>query len=151
MDRQRAERHLRLITEAALRHARTLPSDISGEVRPRDVFTGCVRRFQWAAAALIAVGAVDAGQADVLLDELQAALAVRHLSAINWASAFRPGRGSGPSGRARGAHKASRADSAIGGASPGHRRADPRGHRRADPRGHWRAGRQRYRHAGRPA
>ena len=96
MDRQRAERHLRLITEAALRHARTLPSDISGEVRPRDVFTGCVRRFQWAAAALIAVGAVDAGQADVLLDELQAALAVRHLSAINWASAFRRAGAPGP-------------------------------------------------------
>ncbi len=89
MDRQRAERHLRLVAEAALRHARTLPSDIGGEAHPHDVFTGCVRRFQWAAAALIAVGAVDAGQADVLLDELQAALAVRHLSAINSGPAFR--------------------------------------------------------------
>ena len=97
MDRQRAERHLRLVAEAALRHARTLPSDISGEVHPHDVFTGCVRRFQWAAAALIAVGAVDAGQADVLLDELQAALAVRHLSAINSGPAFqRPAGAAGP-------------------------------------------------------
>jgi len=101
MDRQRAERHLRLVAEVALRHARTLPSDISGEVHPRDVFTGCVRRFQWAAAALIAVGAVDAGQADVLLDELQAALAVRHLSAINSGPAFQrragaPGPSAGP-------------------------------------------------------
>ena len=101
MDRQRAERHLRLVAEAALRHARTLPSDTSGEVHPHDVFAGCVRRFQWAAAALIAVGAVDAGQADVLLDELQAALAVRHLPAINSVPAFQrqagaPGPVAGP-------------------------------------------------------
>src|SRR5450755_1209477 len=101
MDRQRAERHLRLVAETALRHARTLPSDISGEVHPHDVFTGSVRRFQWAAAALIAVGAVDAGQADVLLGELQAALAVRHLSAINSGPAFQrqagaPGPAAGP-------------------------------------------------------
>ena len=103
MDRERAERHLRLVAEAALRHARTLPSDISGEVHPHDVFTGCVRRFQWAAAALIAVGAVDAGRADVLLDELQAALAVRHLPAFNSGPAFRrqagaPGPAAGPAG-----------------------------------------------------
>ena len=101
MDRQRAERHLRLVAEAALRHARTLPSDTSGEVHPHDVFTDCVRRFQWAAAALIAVGAVDADQADVLLDELQAALAVRHLSASSSGSAFQrragaPGPVAGP-------------------------------------------------------
>jgi hypothetical protein len=101
MDRQRAERHLRLVAEAALRHARTLPSDISSEVHPHDVFTGYVRRFQWAAAALIAVGAVDAGQADVLLDELQAALAVRQLPAINSGPAFQrqagaPGPVAGP-------------------------------------------------------
>ncbi|MGP0024473.1 MAG: hypothetical protein ACLPKE_14110 [Streptosporangiaceae bacterium] len=105
MDRERAERHLRLVAEAALRHARTLPSGIGGEVHPYDVFTSCVRRFQWAAAALIAVGAVDTGRADVLLDELQAALAVRHLSAINSGPAFRRqagalGPAAGPTGPA---------------------------------------------------
>jgi len=73
-------------------------------------------------AALIAVGAVDAGQADVLLDELQAALAVRHLSAINSGPAFqrpagRPGRPPGLRARPRAsrAGRASRADRAIGG------------------------------------
>ena len=160
MDRQRAERHLRLVAEAALRHARTLPSDISGEVRPRDVFTGCVRRFQWAAAALIAVGAVNAGQADVLLDELQAALAVRHLSAINWAPAFRqagapgpvagPAAPTGPAAGRQGHWRAGPRGHRRAGPQ-GHRRAGPQGHRRAGPQGHWRAGRQRYRHAGRPA
>jgi hypothetical protein len=89
MDRERAERHLRLVAEAALRHARTLPSGIGGEVHPYDVLTRCVRPFQWAAAALIAVGAVDTGRADVLLDEIQAALACRHLSAISSGPAFR--------------------------------------------------------------
>ena len=89
MDSERAERHLRLAAEAALRRARALPRD-DGQVRPREMFTECIARLRGVAIALVTVGAVDAGQADLIIDEFQAALGVRHLHPITASPLFMP-------------------------------------------------------------
>ncbi len=89
MDSERAERHLRLAAEAALRRARTLPRD-EVQVRPREIFTECIARLRRVATTLVTVGAVDAGQADMIMDEFQAALGVRHLHPITASPLFMP-------------------------------------------------------------
>jgi hypothetical protein len=89
VDSERAERHLRLAAEAALRRARTLPCD-DGQVRPREIFTECIARLRGVATTLVTVGAVDAGQADMIMDEFQAALGVRHLHPITASPLFMP-------------------------------------------------------------
>ena len=81
MDSERAERHLRLAAEAALRRARTLPRE-AGQVRPRDVLSECLGRLRGIATALVSVGAVDADRAEAIMDEFQAALSARHLHAM---------------------------------------------------------------------
>ena len=90
MDSERAERHLRLAAEGALRRARALPRD-GGQVRPRDIFTECIARLRGVASTLVTVGAVDAGQADMIMDEFQAALGVRQLHPITASPVFMPG------------------------------------------------------------
>ena len=77
MNGERAERHLRLAAEAGLRRSRTLP-DYGTAPNARAVFTDCITRLNGVAAALTAVGALDAGRADEILLQFQAALAVRH-------------------------------------------------------------------------
>jgi hypothetical protein len=74
---ERAERHLRLAAEAGLRRSRTLP-DYGTAPNARAVFTDCIARLNGVAAALTAVGALDADRADEILLQFQAALAVRH-------------------------------------------------------------------------
>jgi hypothetical protein len=74
---ERAERHLRLAAEAGLRRSRTLP-DYGTAPNLRAVFTDCIARLNGVAAALTAVGALDADRADEILLQFQAALAVRH-------------------------------------------------------------------------
>jgi hypothetical protein len=74
---ERAERHLRLAAEAGLRRSRTLP-DFGTAPNLRAVFTDCIARLNGVAAALTAVGALDADRADEILLQFQAALAVRH-------------------------------------------------------------------------
>ena len=99
MDSERAERHLRLAAEGALRRARALPWD-GGQVRPREIFTECIARLRGVASTLVTVGAVDAGQADMIMDEFQAALGVRHLHPITASPLFmpRPGPPGAPAG-----------------------------------------------------
>ncbi len=75
MNRDRAERHLRLAAEAGLRRARAL-SDDGGPGAPA-VFSDCVLRLSSVAMALTAVGALDGDRADDILVQFQAALAVR--------------------------------------------------------------------------
>jgi hypothetical protein len=77
VDGERAERHLRLAAEAGLRRSRTLP-DYGTTPNLRAVFTDCIARLNGVAAALTAVGALDADRADEILLQFQAALAVRH-------------------------------------------------------------------------
>ena len=77
MNGERAERHLRLAAEAGLRRSRTLP-DFGTAPNARAVFTDCIARLNGVAAALTAVGALDADRADEILLQFQAALAVRH-------------------------------------------------------------------------
>ncbi len=77
MNGERAERHLRLAAEAGLRRSRTLP-DYGTAPNLRAVFTDCIARLNGVAAALTAVGALDADRADEILVQFQAALAVRH-------------------------------------------------------------------------
>ncbi|HEY2521138.1 MAG TPA: hypothetical protein VGJ19_13580 [Streptosporangiaceae bacterium] len=77
MNGERAERHLRLAAEAGLRRSRTLP-DFGTAPNARAVFTDCIARLSGVAAALTAVGALDADRADEILLQFQAALAVRH-------------------------------------------------------------------------
>ena len=77
MDGERAERHLRLAAESGLRRSRTLP-DYGTAPNLRAVFTDCIARLNGVAAALTAVGALDADRADEILLQFQAALAVRH-------------------------------------------------------------------------
>ena len=89
MDSERAERHLRLAAEAALWRARALPRD-DGQGRPREIFTECIARLRGVAIALVTVGAVNAGQADLIIDEFQAALGVRHLHSITASPLFMP-------------------------------------------------------------
>jgi hypothetical protein len=89
VDSERAERHLRLAAETALRRARTLPRD-DGQVRPREIFTECIARLRRVATTLVTVGAVDAGLADMIMDEFQAALGVRHLHPITASPLFMP-------------------------------------------------------------
>ena len=99
MDSERAERHLRLAAEAALRRARTLPRD-GGQVRPREIFTECIARLRGVASTLVTVGAVDAGQAGLIMDEFQAALGVRHAHPLPASPLFmpRPGPPGAPAG-----------------------------------------------------
>ena len=89
MDSERAERHLRLAAEAALRRARTLPRD-DGQVRPREIFTECIARLRGVATTLVTVGAVDESRADMIMAEFQAALGVRHLHPITASPLFMP-------------------------------------------------------------
>jgi hypothetical protein len=72
VNRDRAERHLRLAAEAGLRQARTL-SDYGAAA----VFTDCILRLSSVAMALTTVGALDTELADDILIQFQAALAVR--------------------------------------------------------------------------
>ncbi|HEX3750581.1 MAG TPA: hypothetical protein VHW06_08460 [Streptosporangiaceae bacterium] len=76
MNRDRAERHLRLAAEAGLRRARALSDGRAGP-SPSAVFTDCVLRLNTVAMALTAVGALEAGRADDILIQFQAALAAR--------------------------------------------------------------------------
>ncbi|HXP57639.1 MAG TPA: hypothetical protein VN847_21925 [Streptosporangiaceae bacterium] len=76
MNRDRAERHLRLAAEAALRRARALSDDRAGPSSSA-VFTDCVLRLNSVAMALTTVGALEAGRADDILIQFQAALAAR--------------------------------------------------------------------------
>ena len=76
MNRDRAERHLRLAAEAGLRRARAL-SDGRGGINPSTIFGDCVLRLNTVAMALTAVGALEAGRADDILVQFQAALAAR--------------------------------------------------------------------------
>jgi hypothetical protein len=73
---ERAERHLRLAAEAGLRRSRALPAFATAR-GSRAVFTDCIARLSGVAKALTAVGALDAGRADEILLQFQAALAVR--------------------------------------------------------------------------
>ncbi|HEY2268351.1 MAG TPA: hypothetical protein VGI96_37440, partial [Streptosporangiaceae bacterium] len=66
MDGERAERHLRLAAESGLRRSRTLP-DYGTAPNLRAVFTDCIARLNGVAAALTAVGALDADRADEIL------------------------------------------------------------------------------------
>ena len=77
MNGERAERHLRLAAEAGLRRSRALP-DYGTAPNLRAVFTDCIARLSGVATALTAVGALEAGRADEILLQFQAALAVRH-------------------------------------------------------------------------
>jgi hypothetical protein len=77
VDVERAERHLRLAAEAGLRRSWSLP-DFGTAPNARAVFTDCIARLNGVAAALTAVGALDADRADEILLQFQAALAVRH-------------------------------------------------------------------------
>jgi hypothetical protein len=76
VNRDRAERQLRLAAEAGLRRARALADDPGGQGRP-SVFTDCTLRLTNVAAALTAVGALEAERADDILIQFQASLAVR--------------------------------------------------------------------------
>jgi hypothetical protein len=76
VNRDRAERHLRLAAEAGLRRARAL-SDGRGGINPSTIFGDCVLRLNTVAMALTAVGALEAGRADDILVQFQAALAAR--------------------------------------------------------------------------
>jgi hypothetical protein len=76
VNRDRAERQLRLAAEAGLRRARALADDPGGPGRP-SVFTDCTLRLTNVAAALTAVGALEAERADDILIQFQASLAVR--------------------------------------------------------------------------
>ena len=91
MDSERAERHLQLAAEAELRRARAVPRD-GKQVRPREIFTGCIARLRGVAVTLVTVGAVDAGRADMIMDEFQAALGLRHLYPITASPLFMPRR-----------------------------------------------------------
>lgn len=90
MDSERAERHLRLTGEAALRRALTPPLG-AARGRSPDVVTHPLRRLQWAAAALTAVGAVDARRAETIADEFATALSLRQLSPAATRPMFRTG------------------------------------------------------------
>ena len=76
MNRDHAERHLRLAAEAALRRARALSDGRAGPSSSA-VFTDCVLRLNSVAMALTTVGALEAGRADDILIQFQAALAAR--------------------------------------------------------------------------
>jgi hypothetical protein len=76
VNRDRAERQLRLAAEAGLRRARTLADTVPGPGTPA-VFTECTLRLNSVAMALTAVGALDPERADDILLEFQAALSVR--------------------------------------------------------------------------
>jgi hypothetical protein len=76
VNRDRAERQLRLAAEAGLRRARALADDPGGPGRPA-VFSDCTLRLTNVAMALTAVGALEAERADDILIQFQAALAVR--------------------------------------------------------------------------
>jgi hypothetical protein len=76
VNRDRAERQLRLAAEAGLRRARALADDAGGPGRPA-VFSDCTLRLSNVAMALTAVGALEAERADDILIQFQAALAVR--------------------------------------------------------------------------
>jgi len=75
VNRDRAERHLRLAAEAGLRRARALSDD--GGPGAQAVFSECVLRLNGVAMALTAVGALDVDAADDIMVQFQAALAVR--------------------------------------------------------------------------
>jgi hypothetical protein len=77
VNRDRAERQLRLAAEAGLRRARALPDSSAGPASAA-VFTDCILRMNTVAMALTAVGALEAERADDILIQFQAALAVRH-------------------------------------------------------------------------
>jgi hypothetical protein len=76
VNRDRAERQLRLAAEAGLRRARALADDVGGPGTPA-VFSDCTLRLSNVAMALTAVGALEAERADDILIQFQAALAVR--------------------------------------------------------------------------
>jgi hypothetical protein len=76
VNRDRAERQLRLAAEAGLRRARALADTVPGPGTPA-VFTDCTLRLNSVAMALTAVGALDPERADDILIQFQAALAVR--------------------------------------------------------------------------
>jgi hypothetical protein len=76
VNRDRAERQLRLAAEAGLRRARTLADTVPGAGTPA-VFSDCALRLNSVAMALTAVGALDPERADEILSQFQAALAVR--------------------------------------------------------------------------
>jgi hypothetical protein len=76
VNRDRAERHLRLAAEAGLRRARALSDSRIGP-GPATIFGDCILRLNSVAMALTAVGALEAGRADDILVQFQAALAVR--------------------------------------------------------------------------
>ncbi len=76
MNRDRAERHLRLAAEAGLRRARAL-SDTGAGPGSSALFTDCVLRLSSVAMALTTVDAIDVEQADDILIQFQAALAAR--------------------------------------------------------------------------
>jgi hypothetical protein len=76
VNRDRAERQLRLAAEAGLRRARALADTVPGPGKPA-VFTDCTLRLNSVAMALTAVGALDPERADDILIQFQAALAVR--------------------------------------------------------------------------
>ena len=81
MNRDRAESQLRLAAEAGLRRARALADDPGGPGRPA-VFTDCTLRLTNVAAALTAVGALEAERADDILIQFQTALAVDRKSVV---------------------------------------------------------------------
>jgi hypothetical protein len=70
MDRDRAETFLRLLAEAELRRAATMPAGMPGRRYPA--------RLALAAQALMAVGAVDSGVADEIQADAGLAVAARH-------------------------------------------------------------------------
>jgi hypothetical protein len=76
VNRDRAERHLRLAAEAGLRRARAL-SDTGTGVGSSALFNDCVLRLNSVAMALTTVDAIDIEQADDILIQFQAALAAR--------------------------------------------------------------------------
>jgi hypothetical protein len=76
VNRDRAERQLRLAAEAGLRRARALADEGAGLSKPA-AFTDCILRLNSVAMALTAVGALDADRADDILIQFQAALTVR--------------------------------------------------------------------------